>query len=147
MKDLFLNLQNQSNPGFFSFLLGIWMPWIKCFVPSYTTYPNICKYLLQIFLDPTCTSPVKIMNSLDVFPHLQYPSVKHLVLRFVLLLRVRVTIGSKAFGSHFYSSVLVTECFIYKADTAMALMIFTAETGALHQSDKLWESAIFLKWL
>lgn len=113
------------------------MPQIKSFVPNYTTYPNICKYILQIFLDPICTNPAKIMNSLDVFPHLQYPLVKHLVLRFVLLLGMRVTIGRKVFWSHFYSSVVVIACFICIADIAMALMIFTAETGALHQSDKL----------
>lgn len=81
------------------------------------------------------------MNSLDVFAHLQYLLVRHL--GFVQLLGVRVTIGRKVVGSHFCSSVLVMGCFIYTADTAMALMIFTAETGALHQSDKLWESARF----
>lgn len=92
---------------------------------------------MQIFLDPTCTRTVKIMNSPDVFPHFQYPSVKHLVSRFVLLFIVRVTTGIEVFGSHFHSSVLVIACFIYIAATAMALMICTAEAGALHQSDKL----------
>lgn len=77
------------------------------------------------------------MNLLDVFPHLQYPLIKHLLFRFVLLLGVRGSVGRKEFRSHFYSLVLAIACFIYIADTAMALTIFPAETGALHQSDEL----------
>lgn len=71
---------------FFSFLLGIWMPWIKCVVLSYITYTNICKDWLQIFIDSTCTSLIKVMVSSDVFLHLQHPLTKHLVLIFNLLL-------------------------------------------------------------
>lgn len=58
-----------------------------------------------------------------------------------------VAIGRKAFGSYFYSSMMIHTCFIYIEDTALALMIFTAEFGALYWSDKLCESAIFLKHL
>lgn len=76
------------------------------------------------------------MNLLDVFLHLQYPLVKHLLFRFVLLLGVRGSVGRKEFRSHFYSLVLAIACFIYMADTAI-LTIFPAETGALHQSDEL----------
>lgn len=50
---------------------------------------------------------------------------------------MNVAIGRRVFGRYFHFSVLVLSCLICIENTAKALMVFTAEIGALYWSDKL----------